>query len=428
MEFAADISTTHETKEVKVEHLKEGMTLAYHLLDDQGILVAKKATKLDASMISALTAKAPVFYFKIPLSESQTRNPLFDPKVLQWGQLNAREMFRDIRANKIVNRDHLSFCIQFIEDLLSKTEFTRLSYINLLDTTQEDDDWFVNHNINVALMIMAYSILQRLPHQEIVDSALSGLLHDVGHTVSAWELLMSNDELSREEALPMRMHPHKGYELMKDLPVSDQVKQGILFHHERYDENGYPTTLPYIRLPLLPKIVAIADFLEAVSHPRPYKKNKGLGMTQALAKSIEETSQAFEYEILSRFIRFMGPLLTKGEIFYQKNQLMKTNFGEMARFTAFGKTWMTPEIEILVDEKNRTLKRPFKVNLGNDFSRQIVQILSKEESEQQLVFILRETGRYEEYMKELEAEKKALEKAQKAAQPDPAPSNEQKSH
>ncbi len=68
MDFASDLSTTHETKEVKVEQLKEGMALAYPLVDDQGNVVAKKATKLNASMISALAAKAPVFYFKIPLA------------------------------------------------------------------------------------------------------------------------------------------------------------------------------------------------------------------------------------------------------------------------------------------------------------------------------------------------------------------------
>lgn len=409
----AEETKQEETKTLSVSQLKEGMVLTFNLLDDKGQVVARKGTRIEDKVIEELKKKGEVFFFSMPQKQEEVRTPWFNSQTLQWGQTNTKEMLLDVRNNQVFNRDHLSFVLQFIEEVYDNVKVTRASYINLSATQESKDDWFPNHIINVTLLVLGYHILQRAPKKEAIDAALSAFLHDIGYTVGAWDLLMSTNELSRDETLPLRDHPHKGYELLKDLPISDVVKQGVLFHHERYDDSGYPTTLPYNRLPLLPKIISIADFIEAITNDRPFRK--GMGMKIALSATIEQSGKAFDYEVLSRFIRYMGPFLTKGQPFYERNQIVYTNYGETARVINFGKTWMAPEIEILVDEKKRMLSRPFTINLYNDLSRQLAQIVPPQKSAEILTDIMRQTGRYEQFLKEQEDEKKEAEKQKRLA-------------
>jgi two-component system response regulator RpfG len=106
---------------------------------------------------------------------------------------------------------------------------------------------------------------------EVIE--LSSPLHDIGKIGIPDSILLKKGDLTEDELKIMRKHPIIGYEILQDSP-SKYLQMGgeiALAHHERFDGKGYPNGLAGKDIPLSARIVAIADVLDALSSPRPYK-------------------------------------------------------------------------------------------------------------------------------------------------------------
>jgi diguanylate cyclase (GGDEF)-like protein len=130
---------------------------------------------------------------------------------------------------------------------------------------------------------------------------LSGILHDVGKLGVPDAILRKPGRLTPEEFAVMQQHPVFGALIVGALPGMDEVVLGVRHHHERYDGRGYPDGLAGKDIPLIGRIMAVADAYSAMTTSRPYRK--GLEERQALADIRANLGSQFDPEIGEIFVR-----------------------------------------------------------------------------------------------------------------------------
>jgi hypothetical protein len=113
---------------------------------------------------------------------------------------------------------------------------------------------------------------------------MAGLLHDVGKIGIDDAVLRKPDKLSQAEFEHIKEHPELGYRILADIAQLNAVLPAVLHHHEQWDGRGYPMKLIADQIPLIARIVAVADAFDAMSSDRPYRK----GM------SIEKVNEIFQ--------------------------------------------------------------------------------------------------------------------------------------
>ncbi len=109
--------------------------------------------------------------------------------------------------------------------------------------------------------------------QVMLDSLkVAGLLHDLGKIGMPEEILNKQGSLTREEHEAIRRHPSIGSRILKDALHLNDLAPAVMYHHERWDGAGYPSGLSGERIPLMARILAVADAFDAMTSDRPYRK------------------------------------------------------------------------------------------------------------------------------------------------------------
>ena len=99
----------------------------------------------------------------------------------------------------------------------------------------------------------------------------AGLLHDIGKIGIRDAVLLKPEKLTREERILMNEHPAKGEEILKDVDQLADERPLIRHHHEWYNGSGYPDRLIGEEIPLLARVLHVADAFEAMTASRPYR-------------------------------------------------------------------------------------------------------------------------------------------------------------
>jgi len=123
---------------------------------------------------------------------------------------------------------------------------------------------------------------------------LSGLLHDVGKIGVPDAILNKPGKLTDEEFTQMKLHPVHGARILSQIQSNKVVSilPGVKYHHERWDGKGYPEGLKGEEIPLLGRVLGVADFLDALSSDRSYRK--GLSLDEALNMVKDLEGKAFD--------------------------------------------------------------------------------------------------------------------------------------
>ncbi|HEX2506128.1 MAG TPA: response regulator [Gaiellaceae bacterium] len=110
-----------------------------------------------------------------------------------------------------------------------------------------------------------------LPPSEVEIVRLGAILHDVGKIGIPDRVLLKAESFDEDELELMRAHPAIGDRLLEPLPMLQSVRPVVLHHHERWDGAGYPAGLAGEDIPLVARIVSVADAVEAMWADRPYR-------------------------------------------------------------------------------------------------------------------------------------------------------------
>ncbi len=129
---------------------------------------------------------------------------------------------------------------------------------------------------------------------------LSAILHDIGKIAIDDKVLRKNASLDENEFEMMRNHPIFGAEILKHVKMLKDIIPGILHHHERIDGDGYPMRLKEKQIPLIARIIAVADTYDAMTSSRPYRDKLGRKMVLKELKRCSGTQ--FDPEVVKAFL------------------------------------------------------------------------------------------------------------------------------
>jgi diguanylate cyclase (GGDEF)-like protein len=129
---------------------------------------------------------------------------------------------------------------------------------------------------------------------------LAGLLHDVGKIGIPDTLLRRPGKLSADDFEIFKQHVALGDAIVRDVPNVDQVRAGIRFHHERWDGRGYLDGLEGEGIPLIGRLLAVADAFSAMTTTRPYRK--ALSVEEALKRLGDAAGSQLQEDLVVAFI------------------------------------------------------------------------------------------------------------------------------
>ncbi|MBN1837969.1 MAG: response regulator, partial [Spirochaetales bacterium] len=130
---------------------------------------------------------------------------------------------------------------------------------------------------------------------------VSLLLHDIGKLGIPDRILHKPAPLDQEEWATMKRHPELGANLLGKFTTIKDVGKIVLAHQEHYDGSGYPNGLKGAQIPLLARIIAVADAYHAMTSDRPYRK--ALTSQQAVAELIRHRGTQFDPELVDHFVQ-----------------------------------------------------------------------------------------------------------------------------
>jgi putative two-component system response regulator len=151
---------------------------------------------------------------------------------------------------------------------LDETEETVFA---LAQAVEQRDANTGNHCERLSFISVALGIALGLDHASLLALHRGGYLHDVGKVGIPDAILFKPDKLTEEEWVTMRSHPARGEDICRHLRALGPVLPIIRHHHERWDGSGYPDGLRGDQIPLLARILQIADIYDALTSARPYK-------------------------------------------------------------------------------------------------------------------------------------------------------------
>ena len=186
---------------------------------------------------------------------------------------------------------------QLIQTLGSSQDET--VYLSLAQTVELKDPYTKGHCDRVARYAVALAQSAGLTEDTIDDIKHGSWLHDCGK-IGVPELLLNfPGRLSEDQLETVMQHPRWGSEVARQARMSDTVINIILYHHERFDGNGYPSGLKSEHIPIEARIVALADVFDALYSDRPYRK--AYDFDRALEIMGEMTESHFDPHLMDLF-------------------------------------------------------------------------------------------------------------------------------
>jgi hypothetical protein len=143
---------------------------------------------------------------------------------------------------------------------------------SLTATVDAKDSHTYGHSERVARIAVELGREMGLEEDELSDMYLAGLLHDVGKIGVRDEVLLKPGPLTDEEYDHVKQHVVVGYRILAELHPLRNLLPAVLHHHERFDGTGYPEGLAGDNIPLLARILAVADAYDAMCTRRSYRE------------------------------------------------------------------------------------------------------------------------------------------------------------
>ncbi len=176
-----------------------------------------------------------------------------------------------------------------------------VAFANALDAKSH---WTKGHSERVTSYALAIAEKMSVPENDREILKVASLLHDIGKLGTYDVILDKEGPLTEDEWKLVKMHPGKGEEILKPIKHFDRIIPIIKCHHERYDGKGYPGGLKNGEIPLLAKILCLADSFDAMTAERPYKEAQSKEV--AISQIKRKAGTQFDPDIVDAFLETVG--------------------------------------------------------------------------------------------------------------------------
>ena len=175
---------------------------------------------------------------------------------------------------------------------------------SLADAIEKRDPYTGGHTKRVTTYSLAIGEQLHLDPNEMRWLKLAAILHDIGKIGVEDRILRKDDKLNEEEYNQMKQHTVMGAEIIGHIKQLHGIIPGLKYHHEKIDGKGYPEGLADGNIPLIARIVAVADTFDAMTSDRPYRK--ALLKEEAFHELQRCCGTQFEKGLVDAFIKAFG--------------------------------------------------------------------------------------------------------------------------
>ena len=178
------------------------------------------------------------------------------------------------------------------------------------EAVEQRDHHIAGHCQRLAFISVTLGVAMGLDRACLLALYRGGYLHDVGKVGIPDSILFKPGGLTAEEWVVMRSHSTRGEEICRHLKSMRKVLPIIRHHHERWDGSGYPDGLREEQIPLMARVLQIADIYDALTNPRPYKP--AFETAKALRTIQEESDRGWrDPHIVKLFMRVHKTVISK---------------------------------------------------------------------------------------------------------------------
>ncbi len=181
-------------------------------------------------------------------------------------------------------------------------------YNNLVNTLKSfvlsieaRDPYTKHHSERVTLYALQIAEVMNIGSDDKDAIGFGGYLHDIGKIGVRDTVLLKPGKLSDEEMEEIKLHPIVGDDIIRPLNFFPKERELIRHHHEKFDGSGYPDNLAGDKIPLIARILQIADTYDAMTSTRPYRKALGHDVAVKELKRFAHTQ--FDGEVVHAFLQ-----------------------------------------------------------------------------------------------------------------------------
>ena len=244
---------------ISMDQAKPGMIVGKSVFNEEGKILVNYKVCLTEKLIGQMKEKKlQGLYISDELSKDINIEPLVSEELEQ-------------RATQVLHDMDIDAALEVASDITE--ELSRHGDINVnLVSLRTSSDYTYKHSLNVAILSVLIGIGMGMRQSALKELATAGLLHDIGKIGIPDRILNKPERLTDEEYKEMKSHVVKGGEILKSFTLIDNIEEGALYHHERYDGKGYVHGLKGEEIPLNARIIGIADAFDAMTANRVYRK------------------------------------------------------------------------------------------------------------------------------------------------------------
>lgn len=261
-----------------------------------------------------------------------------------------KETMNEIRMGKVPQTKE----IIRVTDEMTELVMTDRSAMIGLTMIKNYDNYLFNHSVNVSILAVALGQSMHHKKEDIHTVGIAALLHDVGKTGVAEELIRKPGGLSGEEWETVKQHPVLGSKIIERMEgLTELIARIIYEHHIRFDHSGYPRT----ESPLHPlsMIVTISDAYDALTtlrvYQRPYHPVEAIKVMNSLS------GKHFDPDTLKAFIGMIG--------FYPIGTVVRLSTNDIAIVTkANPGDSLRPTVKVVFGGDGKQMDKPYEIDLS----------------------------------------------------------------
>ncbi|MFV8829339.1 HD domain-containing phosphohydrolase [Alkalihalobacterium sp. APHAB7] len=233
--------------------------------------------------------------------------------------IKASDTYSDEFSNLINGFNHM---VRGLNDRQKLNEQLLESFFATLAAALDARDHYTaGHSLRVAHYSIEIGKKANLSEKELLLLKKTALLHDIGKIGIPDRVLLKAGKLTEDEFRIIQQHSVLGEEILKQVQPSEMMKPflpGVRSHHERVDGKGYPDQLIGEEIPILGRIIAVADAFDAMTSDRPYRK----GMPPQKALAILKSGRGTQWE--SEFVDHIAEWLEEQNYSINKEEYRKS--------------------------------------------------------------------------------------------------------
>lgn len=310
-----------------------------------------KEQGLSVAVIKERLAAAGIRHIRVTASEEEKDDFTLAREIYGNAVNVVVQALKDVRSGGTPNGASCERTVREMNGMISRNRDAMLA----LTLIKNFDEYTYNHSVNVSILSLAVGDSLGLTERSRVNVGVAGLLHDVGKTQLALDLIRKPGTLTVEEFEEIKKHPQEGYVILGRMSnIEEETRTMVREHHMRFDRAGYPRPEPGLRIHPHSQLIAVADCYDALTTMRSYQKARTPQGALEIMRKL--AGKSLDPDLVGLMERSLGVYPVGTMV-----RLSTMEIGVVTGSTDGGKG--EPKVAILFDRSGNPLAAPQGVNL-----------------------------------------------------------------